>query len=254
VLAVFNRKNLSADRIKDILAPRTPLGTISNATGDSTKLYYGIGFEVLYTPGDTIILHGGSNEGYKAFMAYSIVHRNGFVLMTNSDLGRWMPAQVCKITVGLDIDDFFRIRNMDQYPSNAMNLFKIYKKSDTQNMLAALGGLKQQKNGDIGSTTLTELGEIFFDLDSMVAKKLLEENVISNPGSPYAYYILGKLNMKMNEYEQARRNFMKARELNYLQNPIDPEIKKCEQEINRRNHLTSIYDRFRNQWQYSADK
>jgi CubicO group peptidase (beta-lactamase class C family) len=55
--------------------------------GDSPTSSRGLGWEVVHTDSDDLIVHGGDNSGFHAFAAASIKQKTGYVFMTNGDGG-----------------------------------------------------------------------------------------------------------------------------------------------------------------------
>jgi hypothetical protein len=48
---------------------------------------WALGWQIRHTDSGTVIQHGGDNTGFHAFVAASIEHRSGWVVMTNGDNG-----------------------------------------------------------------------------------------------------------------------------------------------------------------------
>ncbi|HEX8531373.1 MAG TPA: serine hydrolase domain-containing protein, partial [Cytophagales bacterium] len=130
VLGIFDGKHLSDRSIRDILTPVVKM--------EANNTYYGTGFELLYTPGDSIVNHGGDNVGFKALAFYSVARRRGFVLLTNGDLGKMMAARLNALTVQLDIASFFEKNVLRQYPSAALAYFRAYREKPVAGLLAAI--------------------------------------------------------------------------------------------------------------------
>lgn len=55
--------------------------------GDSPDSWRALGWEVVRTDKDDLIVHGGDNSGFHAFAAASIKRRSGYIFMTNGDGG-----------------------------------------------------------------------------------------------------------------------------------------------------------------------
>lgn len=224
IVSIFDGKHLSGYRIKSIYQPVIPLNQ------DDSNLYFGLGLAVQYSPTDTIVFHNGSNDGFKSMMWYSIVHKCGLVILTNGDRENVMEKKICEISVNFNLDSYFKNDDYDQYPSNACDLFKIYRQEDSAAMFIRIAELR--KKGQLDVRTLNELGQIFSGNSKTIARKLLEENVQLFPESSIAFYSLGKFHMSVKEYESAYADFKKAKELNYDRFKINAALNNCTARLN----------------------
>jgi CubicO group peptidase (beta-lactamase class C family) len=226
IAAVFNKKYLSAGRIRDIMKPVVKLS-------DVTPLYYGSGFEVIYLKGDTIISHGGNNPGFKNEMFYSVNKKCGLVYLSNGDLGKLMSNRLARLAVNLDVSTIFKDDFYEQYPCYALDLFKTFREKNDTAMLAKLEKLKAKTGGKIGMNTLNQLADMVASGGEMVlAKKLAEENTKLYPGSAQAYYLLGQINMYQKDYRLAYNHLRKAKDLKYNDDPgLDHDIKRLAEMI-----------------------
>lgn len=221
ILATFDKKHLSEKSVNTILKPLVSTGMEGS--------HFGTGFEIIYVDGDTIIAQGGDNSGFKAQLLYSVKHKKGFVMLTNSDRGKYLTAHLCKVLMGLNMYKHFNESVLDQYPSNAINLFKIYREKDSTEMFAAIEKLKY--TGEIGDNTLYTLGWEFINHDLVISRKLLEQNTVLYPKSKNTYGILGEVYMRLSSYDLAYKNFEKAKELGFNVWNMDNKLKECEKKI-----------------------
>lgn len=244
IIGIVNGKRLSKRSRQAIVQPVTKLKIESNSS-----VYYGPGFEVIYTGKDTIIAHGGDNGGFKAQVFYSMVNKCGLVVMTNSDRGAIMPARLNDLSVKLDTRLYYRFKPeddykwdfYDQYPSNAVRVMKIYREAGTDAMFAELKKLRG--SNALSSNTLCELGSIFIYRDARIAKHVLEEAIEMFPDASVAYFLYGKLNTKICNFEVAEANLHKAAELGYSPAEIAKSTKDIDlgrQEISQRQQLFTI--------------
>lgn len=226
VIGIFNGKNLSAARERDLKSP------IIRLNADTTiGHFFGPGFEILYSGGDTIISHGSSNTGFKGLVFYSTVSGNGFVLLTNADRGKWMAKYVSDITAGLNINPIFKGLYYDQYPSHAISLFRLYNEGKKQEMSDSITALAS--SGRLGANTLNELGDVLMEHDSVTAAKMLTQNTVYFPSSPQAYFLRGRLHARQQLFQQAIDDFRKAGVLGFEREALEQELKRCEQEMIR---------------------
>ena len=75
-----DRFRLRKDTIAEMVRPQIK-------GGDSPDSWRALGWEVVRTDKDDLIVHGGDNSGFHAFAAASIKRRTGYVFMTNGDGG-----------------------------------------------------------------------------------------------------------------------------------------------------------------------
>jgi CubicO group peptidase (beta-lactamase class C family) len=237
ILAFFDSTKLTSNRKDDILQP---IVSIHNSS-----IFYGPGFELIMSNEDTIIAHGGDSEGYRNQMFYSVKKKIGFVFMTNSDCGKLMTDRLCKMTVALNIDSYFKAQYFisEQYPSIALSLLKVHEKKGYDAMVVELEKLKREKK--IGVNTLNVLSDIFrWGGDLKGAEKLLEDNIRLYPDSSLAYSLLAEVFIDMEQYDLAIKNFKKATELNFSSWDLEFNIKKCEKKLaeieRRKGFLTRI--------------
>jgi CubicO group peptidase (beta-lactamase class C family) len=226
LIGMFNGKYLSRDRINDILHKTTSLEDYF-----PPNHYFGGGYEIIYTPKDTIIAHGGSNPGYKCQVFYSVVHKRGIIFMTNADRGKLISQRLVDMSVRLDIRSEFAMQYYEQYPSNAVTLLKKYKQAGGDSMLADIGKLKYEQK--LGVNTLNELGHIFISIDTAVARKLLTQNISLYPAASRAFYLRGTLDMKQKDFNAAYQDFTKAKALHSEEFTLDFNLKKCEKELHK---------------------
>jgi len=225
VINIFNGKYITAAEARAVYQP---VINIDN----TPSYYYGLGYEALYNAGDTIIFHGGSNDGFRSFICYSPVKKCGVVYFTNSDRGNLLAMHMNDITLNLPIAAKFAGDPIAQYPSKACLLFKVYNDSGSEAMMARMKELEAQNDGKMDDLTLNELGYMFFTAQkSSTAEKLFNEYLRLYPASPVPYYFLGKLQMDKKQYDVAYQNLLKAKELNFSFFPIDWDIQNCAREL-----------------------
>jgi CubicO group peptidase (beta-lactamase class C family) len=223
ILYITDGKHLTAKSAKQVSIP------VIRTSIDSSEYYYGTGFEILITEKDTIIGHGGSNEGFKAQMFYSIVNKRGFVFLTNSDQGKLITSQLNAMTAKLDITDYYRQFSVDQFPSESVSLLQLYKRKGTAAMFKGIATLEKQ--GSLKENTLNQLGKYFRSQDTVVARKLFEKNITLFPRSAYAFILRGDLYKDLEQYAQAISCYDKARELGFKLWDIEPDVQYCRNKI-----------------------
>ncbi|MBL6448218.1 serine hydrolase [Fulvivirga sp. 29W222] len=227
IVSTFNNQYITPASIKTMLEPAVPVGK------DYPGLYYAAGFEVSYSPDDTVIFQAGSNEGFKAQLCYSVTKKRGVILLTNSDRGTLMTSKINDMTTGLNLEPYFGPDPFVQYPSNAIELLKVYNRSNAEDMFVRLEELKAEHQGNIGINTLNELAWVFMPESMEISKKLVEENVKLYPESSVAYYVLGKINMAQEEYAVAYECLKKAEELKFDMAPLEFDISYCAQKLGK---------------------
>jgi CubicO group peptidase (beta-lactamase class C family) len=220
LLSVFNKKYLSDSSLKLILTPGIRRGN------PRVSRYFNTGFEALYTPNDTIISHSGDNRGFKNLMFYSVTKKRGIVFLTNSDMGIRLGRELCGMSVGLDVSPYFS-DYYEQYPSPAIRLAKIYREKGKAAMFAALEELENAPKDRIAAKSIDDLGQLFYDEDKTIARKLLQDNIRLYPNSPRSYFTLGEMEMEEKNYKTAYEYFLKAKTLNIDDGDLEDNLAKC---------------------------
>lgn len=231
IVSTFDKKHLSNNRFKDLTKPMVRIQQ------DNQSVYYGPGFEIIYSSGDTIISQGGSNDGFKNMMFYSIVSKSGFVFLTNSDRGKALAAKLCEATVGLNITPKLESTYFEQYPSVAIDLLKTFKNSSAEKMFLEIEKLSDERK--IAANTLLELADIFLYYDMAVARRLIERTIQLDPNSIYAYRLMGIMNMGKRNYQVAYDSFEKTKKLGYDDPMVDYAIELCKAKIKANASMTS---------------
>jgi CubicO group peptidase (beta-lactamase class C family) len=238
IVALMDGKHLSAASVQQILAPMMRTST------DDQGYYYGTGFELLCTPKDTIIGHGGSNPGFKGQLFYSPRQKRGFVFLTNSNQGKLLTTRINEMTVNLDINRYYAQFSVDQYPGKSTSLLQLYKHKGATALFTEIN--KSKKSGQLIENTLNQLGKNFFDHDTVIARRLLEKNISYFPRSSYAHLLLGDLNKRTEHYEAALRMYQRAQQLGFKLWDIDTDLKECNdkiKEINtRKAFVTTVHE------------
>ena len=221
IIATFGHQQLSDRSLKAILQPMA----VTRMNNDHSAYYYGAGFEVIYSGGDTIIAQGGSNPGFKNQLYYSVVHKRGFIYMSNGDRGRVIATRLSDLTAGLQLSPYFTSFHDEQYPSVSNSLLSIYREKDSLAMYEAIEKLNKQHK--LGEDVLNNLGEEFLYYDTKIAKRLLEQNQKLYPRSARVYWLLGTLAFRSDEYDLAYKHYTRARELKYNLSQVADDLAKC---------------------------
>jgi CubicO group peptidase (beta-lactamase class C family) len=220
IIAIFNGKYLTPASVRDFYAP------VVRISPKVPGLYFGMGLAVQYSPDDTIVFHNGSNSGFESMVWYSVVHRCGLVILTNSEREHVMEKAICDLAVNLKLDAYFADDDYQQYPSKACELLKIYREEGKDSLLSAIKQLVATQKPDI--RTFSELGDLFADEDATLAEKILAENALLYPDSPQAFYQLGHFYMSLKEYSLAYSCLEKARNLQFDdESKLEAALKSC---------------------------
>lgn len=233
VLAIFDPGHLKHRR-RYVLDPVIRI--------EKSSLFYGPGFEVYLNESDTIISHGGSNGGFKGFVIYSVSKKSGFVLLANHDLGKLMVENVCARTVGIDMKPFkdAHFELLEQYPSNTLSMFKVYRERGEAGMFTEMETLKKE-NG-IGVNTLAVLGDFFLSVDSLsLSRRILEESVRLYPESSVSFALLGDVHWATGQGGLAYENYKHAKSLNFDLWDIEPNLKECAEWVSELERRKDFY-------------
>ena len=223
MLSFFNGRHFTPETMRTLLTPVAPTGK------PGFPGFYGPGFE-LYLPGkDTLVGHGGDNQGFKAQAFYSVVSKRGFVVLTNSDNGKLIMNRLCKETVALDVAGYFDNFFPFHYPGMAMNLFKTYRLHGEPRLKQEMETLQQQ--GRLEAEALSTIGWFIMDKDTALAARILTQCTQQFPQHPEGFAFLGELYMRMEQYEPAMHALAKARSLSFRWWNNDEKINACNRKI-----------------------
>jgi CubicO group peptidase (beta-lactamase class C family) len=221
IIATFDPAHISAESRKNLIQPVIPI--------NNSGIFYGPGFEVMHDEKDTIISQGGDNSGYKNLVYYSIPKKRGIVIMTSSDLGKLLTARICEMAGGLYLGPYLgsEVYLGDQYPSNAVKLFKLYEDSGFVAMKREIGRLQQE--GRLEVSTMNVVSYYFRFYSSLrEGRELLQYTMHAWPEAPYAYAAMGEIQLQNAQYDSAYTNLKKAKELHFGYWKIDGDLEDCE--------------------------
>lgn len=236
IVSIFNGKYLSIRRTEEILDP------VIIANENDSSEFRGVGFALHYCDNDTLISQGGSNSGFKARLLYSATSNCGFVFFTNNERGWAVCSKLNQLTTNFSCSLFDNYGYYwSYYPSLTIDLLKTYRESGSYSMFHEIKMLI--KEGRMNINTLNELGDEFSRKDEKISIKLLEKNKALYPQSPSAYWLLGKIYMKIGDYNLALKNLEKAKELNFKERDVEKEIESCKDELHKRHSICSRYIR-----------
>ncbi|MDW3194579.1 MAG: serine hydrolase domain-containing protein [Cytophagales bacterium] len=222
IIATFDGKRLSEKQLMNILEPEIWV---------RNSVYYGPGFEVAIHNGDTLVAHGGDDQGHKNYFFYSVKKKRGFVFLTNSDRGLLMTSRLNELTIGMDLTPFLKSFYFSgQYPSATTRLLKAYDNSDAETMFQQLQELSEEGKADIN--TLNTLAFLLGGRNKEVTKSIVEMAIELYPESSTAYALNGRLHMRNKNYGLAYENLSKAKELNFAIWRIKEDLEKCENTLN----------------------
>lgn len=218
IVATFDGNRLSKTQRLNILEPKINV---------RNSVYYGPGFEVTIHNGDTLVAHGGDDQGHKNYFFYSVKEKKGFVFLTNSDRGLLMTSRLNELTVGMDLTPFLKSFYFSgQYPSATTRLLKAYDNSDAETMFQQLQELSRE--GKAGINTLNTLAFLLGGRNKEITKSIVEMAIEFYPESSTAYALNGRLHMSNKNYGLAYENLSKAKELNFGIWRIKEDLEKCE--------------------------
>jgi len=216
-LGIFNGRNLSKSTTMDLLRPIVRIG--------DSRVFYGPGFELLFNETDSIVSHGGINPGFKSIVLYSLVTRKGLVLMTNSDRGDLVISELCRMTIGLDVDAFFENSFFEQYPGTAIGLIGTYLEKGPGPFFDAVDQARLEER--LGPHTCDHLGYDIGDLDLNDALRVLAIGIANNRQNPLPHVLSGMISMELGKYTEAWQFFKTAQELNFSMWDITDDVNKC---------------------------
>lgn len=226
VASLFDGSAISNDRVKDIISPNSK---IADAW---PNLYYGAGFEILYTPTDTMIFQGGDNFGFKGQLCYSVTNKRGIVMLSNSDRGKFTTKKLCQLAFGDEFDSYFNGDFFTQYPSKSISLFSKYLDEGIDVMMQEFDEMLKNGSPGIGQLEMQELGYYLVNRELDAAEKITSLLLEKYPNSSFAHYQQAGIDFRHEDYKAAYASLVKAKELNFPdQLAIDGAIKDCQSKM-----------------------
>jgi CubicO group peptidase (beta-lactamase class C family) len=226
IIHFFNGRDLSQASMKAILTP------VTRMVRSDPGVYYGPGFQLLFSGDDTIISHAGAQLGFKDIMFYSLKKKCGFVFFTNSDRGLKICRQLCKETVGLNIEPRLRQWDFeDQYPEYMIPLLSVYKNKGPDSMFVQIKNLQDSRQ--LHFKTIFELGDALQKSDRAVAERLFQQNIDYFPKNSLGYVQLAYLYYDKGRYDTAYRYFSRIVDLklNDERGVLPYEISVCKRKM-----------------------
>lgn len=142
MLALFGQQKSNEKVLKEISKPVIEIHELVDT-------WYGPGYEVFYgTQGDTILIQGGDNNGFKGMACYSITHKCGFVFFANADRAEKIGSKLCEVAIGINMDKNFDNLYANRYPSAANTLLRVYKEKGPEEMRHKFDNLLNDGNPD----------------------------------------------------------------------------------------------------------
>lgn len=225
LIAIFNRKYFPQDQVNDILRPISRVWK-----DDSTKAYWGIGFGVQYSKDDTIVFQNGNNKGFRAWAYYSVVHKCGFVFLTNSDLGISLAKALNSISVDLKTDRMLTWLGERQYPDPLFTLLKVYRNHGENALFAAIDKMRLQNKDSLDFDLLNTVSWFMME-NKDLSIRLMEKNIELHPDNPSSYFNIARLHMEFKEYSVAYENFKKCKQMNLHERNLDKDLQECEKQL-----------------------
>jgi hypothetical protein len=108
-------------------------------------------------------------------------------------------------------------------------LLEIYNQSGSTSLLSKVDELLKKET--LSVKNLDELTQLFFDANPELTIELLNRRLKEKSSDSFSHYLLGKLNMKMEHYQVAHENFLKASELGSLEQGLVAAIETCEEKL-----------------------
>lgn len=184
----------------------------------SSEVFTSPGFYYAVADGDTLVSFGGDNPGYKSFVVYSITHNKGFVVMTNSDLGKAMTQEISRVVAPVNIQPFldpaFNFSYSVQFPDESLILLTTYFDRGQE-------ALSQQidvwaNGGRLKENTLNKVAYfIYAHADDDLAIALLERSIVLFPKSAITHALLGEYYLEKNLYKSSAAHLKEAQKLGF---------------------------------------
>jgi CubicO group peptidase (beta-lactamase class C family) len=169
MLGLFDEKHIRREKINEIFHKLTKEPMTSNTS-------YGAGYEVFFLPdGDTILLQGGDNNGFKGMACYSLKNKCGLVFFANANRAERIGSKLCEIATGLNISSYYEGIYNNIYPSAANTLFHIYKEKGAEELRKEFDRyLENEQESRFKENDMVELVYYLKDKEYQTAKYIAE--------------------------------------------------------------------------------
>ncbi|TCI85715.1 serine hydrolase domain-containing protein [Tenacibaculum sp. M341] len=166
------KKNLTKERL---LNPATKMR-------NDRELFYGPGFEILYTKNDTLLIQGGNNNGFKGLACYSVNKDCGFVFFANSDRAELLGIAINKLTINSEIPEYYKgIIYTNQSPTKADEIFSLYRNKGAEETKKRLQEIFKKEKKIFTSNDIVDLVYHLKNKEYEIAKYIADEYTKSYP-------------------------------------------------------------------------
>ncbi|CAM1369302.1 conserved hypothetical protein [Tenacibaculum litoreum] len=169
---LFVKKNLTKERL---LSPTTRMR-------NDRELFYGPGFEILYTSNDTLLIQGGNNNGFKGLACYSLNKDCGFVFFANSDRAEMLGVAINELTIKSQISEYYKgIVYTNQSPNKANEIFSLYRTKGAKETKKKLAKIFNDKEKVFTSNDIIDLVYYLKDREYEIAKYIADKYTTTYP-------------------------------------------------------------------------
>jgi CubicO group peptidase (beta-lactamase class C family) len=174
----------------------------------SKAIFWGLGWGILKSGGETSLWHWGDNGPFKCFVVANPVRKSGFVMFTNSENGLAIaPALVRDATGSAPL--MFRWISYDAYDSAAMKFRQAVREDGVEAALEAFAS--SLKDGTIPEGTVNSVGyHLLWQKRTAEAIRMFRLNTELHPRSANTFDSLGEAYMESGDNVLAIENYHKS--------------------------------------------
>jgi CubicO group peptidase (beta-lactamase class C family) len=214
VAAIVNGVGLKPATVREMETPQIAVDPeCTNCTeripkGLSKAIFWGLGWGMQKSGGETSLWHWGDNNSFKCFVVANPSRKSGVVMFTNSENGLAIAPFVIRDATGSD-HLAFRWIKYDAYDSAAMKFRKAVREKGVEAAVQAFAS--SLKDGTISEGSVNSAGyHLLGQKRTADAIRLFELNTELHPASANAFDSLGEAYMESGDNPLAIENYQKS--------------------------------------------
>jgi CubicO group peptidase (beta-lactamase class C family) len=228
--AILNRVGLKTATFREMETPEIAVDPqCTNCTERvpkelSTSVFWGLGWGIEKSAGETWLWHWGDNGSFKCFVFANPKRKSGAVLFTNSENGLAIAPVILRDVFGSKPLAFTWLK-YDAYDSPAMRFRKAIHEQGLD--LALQTFLTQLKDSSISERSANSIAyQLLWQKHTADAIRLFQLNTEFHPQSANAYDSLGEAYMESGDKPLAIENYEKSLSLDPQNNNAVSRLKK----------------------------
>src|SRR5215469_12839418 len=190
----------------------------------SKDVFWGLGWGIERSAGETWLWHWGDNGSFKCFVVANPNRKSGAVLFTNSENGLAIAPAILRDVFGSELLAFTWLK-YDAYDSPAMRFRKAVREQGLDTALQKFS--TQLKDSSISERSVNSIAyQLLWQKHTADAIRLFQLNTEFHPQSANAYDSLGEAYMESGDKPLAIQNYEKSLSLDPQNNNAASRLKK----------------------------